>query len=126
MYSDYKEEGEHVSMLPIFCRKNNNYPEIFVSLRRFLKRNNMEIIVRKPTAQEVLEMKSNPVWTCGVSEFEWHYDREETCLIIEGDVTVKYGSKSVSFTAGDFVVFPKGLSCVWNVEKPVSKYYIFK
>jgi len=86
----------------------------------------MEIIVRKPTIQEVVEMKSNPVWKCAVSEFDWHYDSEETCLIIEGDVTVRYGSKSVSFTAGDYVVFPKGLSCVWDVKKPVSKHYIFK
>ena len=86
----------------------------------------MEIIVRKPIEKEVEEMKSNPVWKCAVSEFDWHYDSEETCLINEGDVTVRYGSKSVSFTAGDYVVFPKGLSCVWDVKKPVSKHYIFK
>jgi len=36
-----------------------------------------------------------------------------------------YGSKSVSFAAGDLVVFPKGLSCVWQVKKPVRKYYVF-
>ena len=86
----------------------------------------MEILVRKPTEEEIAGMKSNPVWTCEVSEFEWYYDSEETCLIIEGDVTVRYGSTSVSFTAGDYVVFPKGLSCVWEVKKAVSKYYIFK
>jgi uncharacterized cupin superfamily protein len=86
----------------------------------------MEILVRKPTGQEVAEMQSNPVWACDVSEFDWHYDSEETCLIIEGDVTVNYGSKSVSFAAGDYVVFPKGLSCVWQVKKPVRKNYKFK
>jgi uncharacterized cupin superfamily protein len=85
----------------------------------------MEIIVRKPTEEEVAEMRSNPVWTCEVSEFDWHYDSEETCLIIEGEVTVLYGSKSVSFASGDYVVFPKGLSCVWQVKKPVKKHYIF-
>jgi uncharacterized cupin superfamily protein len=86
----------------------------------------MEIIVRKPTEEEVAEMKSNPVWTCEVSEFDWYYDSEETCLLIEGEVTVRYGSKSVSFAAGDYVVFPKGLSCVWQVKKAVKKYYEFK
>jgi len=85
----------------------------------------MEIIVRKPTDREIDGMKSKPVWTCDVSEFSWHYDDEETCLIIEGEVTVNYGSKSVSFAAGDLVVFPKGLSCVWQVKKPVRKYYLF-
>ena len=85
----------------------------------------MEILVRKPTEKEVIEMKANPIWSCDVSEFNWHYDSEETCLIIEGEVTVMYGSKSVSFTAGDYVVFPKGLSCVWQVKKAVKKYYEF-
>jgi uncharacterized cupin superfamily protein len=85
----------------------------------------MEITVRKPTEEEVATMKSNPVWSCKVSEFEWFYDSEETCLIIEGEVVVKYGSKSVSIVAGDYVVFPKGLSCVWQVNKSVKKYYEF-
>jgi len=86
----------------------------------------MDITIRKPTDMEIAAMKTKPVWTCGVSEFDWSYDAEETCLIIEGDVTVKYGSKSVSFTAGDLVVFPQGLSCVWQVRKPVKKHYFFK
>jgi len=85
----------------------------------------MEVIVRKPTEEEVAAMKSNPVWSCKASEFEWFYDSQETCLIIEGEVTVKFGSKSVSFAAGDYVVFPKGLSCVWQVKKAVKKYYEF-
>ena len=85
----------------------------------------MEIIVRKPSEKEEAEMKSKPVWACGVSEFDWYYDSEETCLIIEGEVTVKYNEKSVSFAAGDYVIFPKGLSCVWQVKKPVKKYYVF-
>jgi uncharacterized cupin superfamily protein len=86
----------------------------------------MEIIVRKPSEKEEAEMKSKPVWACGVSEFDWYYDSEETCLIIEGEVTVKYESKSVSFAAGDYVIFPKGLLCVWQVNKPVKKHYVFK
>ena len=85
----------------------------------------MEIFVRKPTEKEVEVMKSKPVWSCDISEFDWFYDSSETCLIIEGEVTVKYGSKSISFTAGDYVVFPKGLSCIWQVKKPVRKYYEF-
>ena len=86
----------------------------------------MDIIVRKPTDREISGMKSKPVWTCGLSEFDWHYDSEETSLIIEGEVTVNYGDKSVTFAAGDFVVFPEGLSCVWQVKKPVKKHYMFK
>ena len=29
-----------------------------------------------------------PIWTCGVSTFPWTYDEQETCLLLEGDVTV--------------------------------------
>jgi len=85
----------------------------------------MDILIKKPTDREISEMKTKPVWTCETSEFEWFYDNRETCLIVEGEVTVSYGSKSVSFAAGDLVVFPKGLSCVWQVKKPVKKYYVF-
>jgi len=86
----------------------------------------MDISVKKPSDREITAMKTKPVWTCGISEFDWHYDSEETCLVVEGDVTVNYGSKSVSFAVGDLVVFPEGLSCVWQVKKPVKKHYVFK
>ena len=86
----------------------------------------MNIEVRKPTEAEKTEMQSKPTWGCEVSEFDWYYDSEETCLLIEGEVTVTYDGGSVSFGAGDYVTFPKGLSCVWKVTKPVKKYYIFK
>jgi len=85
----------------------------------------MNITVRKPTETEKAEMSTKSVWGCEVSEFDWHYDSEETCLLIEGEVTVTYDGGAVSFGAGDYVIFPKGLSCVWKVSKPVKKYYIF-
>ena len=86
----------------------------------------MEIIVKKPTEAEKAEMQTKPVWGCEVSEFDWYYNSEETCLLIEGEVEVKYAGKSVSFGLGDMVTFPKGLSCVWKVTKPVKKHYVFK
>ena len=86
----------------------------------------MEIIVKKPTEDERLEMLGLPTWGCDVSEFDWSYDQEETCLLTEGEVTVLYGGGSVSFGAGDMVTFPQGLNCVWKVTKPVRKHYIFR
>jgi len=86
----------------------------------------MSVIVRKPTEAEKLEMQSKPTWSCEVSEFDWFYDSEEICLLTEGEVTVTYDNGSVSFGAGDYVIFPKGLSCVWKVTKPVRKHYIFR
>ena len=86
----------------------------------------MEIIVRKPTEADKSEMRTKPIWSCGVSEFDWYYDSSEICLIIGGEVIVEYDGGSVSFGAGDYVTFPKGLSCVWKVTKPVRKHYVFK
>ena len=85
----------------------------------------MKITVKKATQTEIAEMSTKPVWECGVSEFDWHYDDEETCLLTDGEVTVTYAGGSASFGAGDLVVLPKGLSCVWKVTKPVRKHYVF-
>ena len=85
----------------------------------------MEIIVRKPTEKELNDFKKLPTWGCGVSKFDWYYDSRETCILTAGEVTVTYGDKKVSFKAGDLVIFPAGLSCVWDVTAPVNKHYIF-
>ena len=86
----------------------------------------MSVTVRKPTDAERVDMQSKPTWACGVSEFDWYYDSEETCLLIEGEVTVSHDGGSASISAGDLAVFPQGLSCVWKVTKPVKKHYVFK
>ena len=86
----------------------------------------MEIIVKKPTEQEQADMLKLPTWECDASTFDWKYDQEETCLLIEGEVEVTHSGGSAKFSAGDMVTFPKGLSCVWKVSKPVKKHYIFK
>ena len=86
----------------------------------------MNIIVKKPSEKEISDFESYHVWECKPSTFNWYYDSGETCLVIEGDVTVEYDGGSVSFTAGDLVIFPKGLSCVWNVKKTIKKHYMLK
>jgi len=67
-----------------------------------------------------------PTWTKEVSEFPWSYNEPETCLILQGkaDVTTKEG-ETVSFGAGDFVVFPAGLECTWKIIEPIEKKYKF-
>jgi uncharacterized cupin superfamily protein len=85
----------------------------------------MKIQVRKPTEREKLEMQKEAIWTCEASEFDWHYDEKETCLILEGEVTVKSKEEEIRFGPGDFVVFPEGLDCRWQVKKPVRKHYKF-
>ena len=86
----------------------------------------MNVVVSKPDAAEKAAMEKWPVWSCGASEFDWHYDDEEHCLITEGEVTVEWKGGSVSFGQGDYVVFPVGLDCVWKVKKAVRKHYKFE
>jgi len=67
-----------------------------------------------------------PIWTKEVSRFDWFYDDMEQCYFLEGKVTVtSEDGKKVSFGKGDFVTFPKGLSCIWDVQEPVRKHYKF-
>lgn len=86
-----------------------------------------QIQVTRPTEEQLQQMgvRSWPIWTCGASKFDWHYDQQETCLILEGKVTVTAGGEQVSFGPGDMVVFPVGLDCVWDVAEPVKKHYKF-
>ena len=84
-----------------------------------------DVVVKKPTQAETAECKTWPIWQCEPSEFDWAYTQTETCLILEGDVTVKDSDNEVSFGHGDLVVFPVELECTWQVKKPVRKHYNF-
>lgn len=67
-----------------------------------------------------------PTWSKEESEFPWHYEEREQCLIVRGDVTVTTESgESVRFGVGDFVTFPQGLTCTWTVHRAVHKHYNF-
>jgi hypothetical protein len=72
-----------------------------------------------------LNVYSWPIWSCEVSEFPWSYSDKETCFILEGKVIVTTDHEEVTIESGDFVVFPKGLSCRWRVLKSIRKYYSF-
>mgnify|MGYP001174878436 FL=1 len=89
----------------------------------------MSIVVTSPCPEiTVKELGINnwPIWTCEVSSFEWTYEDKETCLLIEGKVTVTpEAGKPVRFEAGDLVIFPSGLKCKWDVHQAVRKHYQF-
>ena len=82
-----------------------------------------------PTEEELtkLRVKSWGVWEKEKSIFDWSYDSTETCYMLEGEVGVTDNAtgEKLEFKKGDLVQFPKGLKCVWNVKKPVKKYYNF-
>ena len=87
----------------------------------------MKIKIEKLPEAEIAEkgITSWPIWACGISEFDWEYDEQEACLLLEGDVEVSSEIETVRFSAGDYVIFPRGLKCRWKVTKPVRKHYSF-
>jgi uncharacterized protein len=86
-----------------------------------------DIIVRKPTADEIATCSKWPVWTCEPKTFDYEYTETETCLILEGAAKISStdGKDFVRFAANDLVIFPVGLKCVWKIEKAVKKHYNF-
>jgi len=61
-----------------------------------------------------------------VSEFDWHYDRQEVCYILRGSfIVTPEGGAPQQFGRGDLITFPAGLSCRWQVLKAVEKHYAF-
>ena len=75
---------------------------------------------------EAMGVSSWPIWEKEVSKFDWSYDQEEVCYILDGEVTVQTkDGGSVSFGPGDLVTFPKGMECKWDIKSPVRKHYSF-
>jgi len=70
-----------------------------------------------------LGVKNWATWTCEISEFDWHYDENEACFFLDGEVVVEAGQERVEIKRGNLAFFPKNLDCRWRVIKPVKKVY---
>ncbi|NLX04018.1 MAG: cupin domain-containing protein [Phycisphaerae bacterium] len=82
--------------------------------------------IRKPTEAEKQQARSWPIWEKEASEFPWQYDEKETCLILQGEVTVtNEQAEKFNFGAGDWVIFPQGMECTWTIRRDVRKHYKF-
>ena len=89
----------------------------------------MDIKILKLTQDSIKEMGISqwPIWEKEVSSFSWLYEDTEECFFTEGKVTVEIDDgRQFNIGKGDFVVFPKGLSCKWNIIEPVRKHYRFR
>lgn len=88
----------------------------------------MEIKVQKLSREELRQkgVFGWPIWEKDALQFDWHYDSCEQCYFLEGEVTADTADGSIDFGKGDFVTFPKGLSCTWKIKKAVKKHYQFK
>lgn len=83
---------------------------------------------QNPTPERLRELgvEDWPTWGTGVSRFPWTYDERETCYVLEGEVIVTPdGGAAVKLEAGDLASFPAGMSCTWDVRRPIRKLYRF-
>ena len=88
-----------------------------------------QVNIERNPGEEKLEdlgVYSWGIWEKEVSKFPWHYDEQETCYLLEGEVVVTpEAGESSTIRKGDLVTFPKGMSCTWDIRKPVRKHYRF-
>ncbi|GLJ25794.1 hypothetical protein SUGI_0493900 [Cryptomeria japonica] len=86
-------------------------------------------IERNPSQSRLSDLGIHywPKWGCPPGRFPLTFDAEETCYLVKGKVKAypKGCSDYIEFGAGDLVVFPKGLSCTWDVSIAVDKHYKF-
>ncbi len=86
------------------------------------------MLERNPERRKLEEMGvfGWPIWEHEVATFPWTYDGDEICYILEGEVVVTPDDgEPVTIRAGDLVTFPDGLSCTWDIRKPIRKHYHF-
>lgn len=83
--------------------------------------------IKKLSENEIAQrgIRSWPIWEKEVSRFSYVYDADEECLIIDGEVVVETNEGHFKIKAGDFVEFKDGLECIWDIKKPIRKYYNF-
>lgn len=85
------------------------------------------ITVERPNDQRLkaLNVSRWPIWTKEPTTFAWHYDDQETCYFLAGEVVVTTSDGDVTIQQGDLATFPKGLDCTWRVTQAVRKHYRF-
>ena len=87
-----------------------------------------KVIIENLSSDEIRKrgIESWPIWEKEVSRFDWEYNGDEECLIIDGRVIVETNEGEFSINPGDFVTFKDGLKCVWDIKEAIRKHYNFK
>ncbi|MBR1132214.1 cupin domain-containing protein [Bradyrhizobium iriomotense] len=62
------------------------------------------------------------IWSCTQGKFNWHYDFDETVVILEGSIMLEVdGAPPTRYGAGDVILFRTGAHAKWHVEDRVKK-----
>src|SRR6059036_3193364 len=62
------------------------------------------------------------VWDCTAGHFNWHYNKDETLVVISGEafITNEHGEEC-RIGPDDVVFFPAGTSSTWRVPRYIKK-----
>jgi|SRR5215813_1497749 len=63
------------------------------------------------------------VWDCTAGEFTWHYNKDETLVVLTGEafITNEKAAEEQRIGPGDIVFFPAGTSAKWRVPNYIRK-----
>lgn len=75
---------------------------------------------------EELGIRQWPIWEKEISRFSYVYEEEELCYFLDGIVVIETEQGATTIKKSDYVTFPKGFSCIWDIKKPVRKHYLFR
>lgn len=85
------------------------------------------VIIQTLKLKELKDKNLNnwPIWEKEVSQFDWFYESNEECFILNGEAIIKTDEGTYTIEEGNFVTFKKGLKCTWNIVRPIRKHYNF-
>lgn len=67
------------------------------------------------------------VWECTPGLFNWHYEVDETLVIIAGEVFITdHSGAERRMGPGDMGFFPAGSSCRWRITSRVRKIAVLR
>ena len=87
-----------------------------------------KVITERLSISEIVKrgIKNWPIWEKEPSRYDWNYDCDEECYIIEGDFNIETDEGNYHLKTGDFITFKEGLRCVWDIRRDVVMHYNFK
>lgn len=80
-----------------------------------------------PVKLDAMNVDCWPTWAKEVSTFEWTYNENEMCYILEGEAIITpIDGEPVTIQRGDLIRFPAGMRCTWQITEAIEKHYLVK
>jgi len=91
------------------------------------------ILSGKPSARSKVVARSRDwaskivVWDCTAGRFQWHYDQDETIIVISGTAyLLGDNGEEHLFGPGDYGFFPAGSIASWRIDDHIRKIAVLR